>query len=273
MKRTNKILTLLLCVFVLSSAIMAFADEGSFSGIESKSVDVSDNGDVDVPIDISGNPGITAIKLEVSYDSDVLTLKTNGVTDKNLLIGRVPTEITLNPFNLGWEDSGINAENNFSNGTIATLSFDVDEDFCGTTEVKVVVKEAIRYDEKRKTFVMVTNLQSGIISVTRPKLAIKDGVAIANSLNDEALIIASYDENHMVDCKVYPGVVGDMRIKVADVLDLSGATNVKAFLWGNLETLAPVCDCAEEELNITDIELQRFLNSKIDYGNNLATKY
>ena len=138
-----------------------------FSGIESKSVEVSDSGDVEVPIDISGNPGITAIKLEVSYDSDVLTLKSGGVTDKNLLIGRVPTEITLNPFNLGWEDSGVDAANNFSNGTIATLSFDVDEDFFGTTEVKVVVKEAIRYDEKRKTFVMVTNLQSGIVSVTR----------------------------------------------------------------------------------------------------------
>lgn len=73
----------------------------------------------------------------------------------------------------GLPRNSINAANNFSNGTIATLSFDVDEDFCGTTEVKVVVKEAIRYDEKRKTFVMVTNLQSGIVSVTRPKLAIK----------------------------------------------------------------------------------------------------
>ena len=248
MKRTKKILTILLCVFILSSAIMVSADEGSFSGIESKSVDVSDNGDVEVPIDISGNPGITAIKLEVSYDSDVLTLKTNGVTDKNLLIGRVPTEITLNPFNLGWEDSGINAANNFSNGTIATLSFDVDKDFFGTTEVKVVVKEAVRYDETLKTFRMVTNLQRGIISVTRPKLAIRDGVAIANSVNGETLIIASYDEDSMVDCKVYPNSTGDVKLTIADEINTTGATKVKAFLWENLETLVPVCNHAEEEL-------------------------
>ena len=52
----------------------------------------------------------------------------------------------------------------------------------------------------------------------------------------------------MVDCKVYPNVVGDVQIKVADVLDLSGATKFKAFLWEDLKTLAPVCDCAEEEL-------------------------
>ena len=100
---------------------------------------------------------------------------------------------------------------------------------------------------------MVKNLQSGIVSVTRPKLAIRDGVAIANSVNGETLIIASYDENRMVDCKVYPNVAGDVQIKVADVLDLSGATKVKAFLWKGLDTLVPVCNHAEEELNITDI--------------------
>ena len=96
-------------------------------------------------------------------------------------------------------------------------------------------------------------MESGVISVTRPKLAIKDGVAIANSANGETMIIASYDEDSMVDCKVYPNVAGDVQIKVADVLDLSGATKVKAFLWEDLETLVPVCNHAEEELNITDI--------------------
>jgi hypothetical protein len=49
-------------------------------------------------------------------------------------------------------------------------------------------------------------------------------------------------------------VVGDMRIKVADVLDLSGANNVKAFLWKDLETFMPVCNHAEEELKITDVD-------------------
>ena len=65
--------------------------------------------------------------------------------------------------------------------------------------------------------------------------------------------LASYDEDGMVNCKVYPDVAGDVQIKIADVLDLSGATKVKAFLWEDLDTLAPVCNHAEEELNITDI--------------------
>ena len=179
----------------------------------------------------------------------MLTLKDNGVTDNNLLVGRVSTDTTRNPFNLGWEDSGIDAANNNSNGTIATLSFNVREGFCGTTDVKVVVKEAIRYDEARKTFVLIKNLQTGTISVTRSKLAIKDGVAVANSVNGETLVIASYDDdNYMVDCKVYPDFMGDARIQVAEELDTSGATKIKAFLWESLETLVPVCNFAEEEL-------------------------
>jgi hypothetical protein len=44
-----------------------------------------------------------------------------------------------------------------------------------------------------------------------------------------------------------------VEIKIADVINTSGATNVKAFLWKDLKTLAPVCNHAEEELNITDI--------------------
>ena len=75
---------------------------------------------------------------------------------------------------------------------------------------------------------------------------IKDGVAIANSVDGEILIIASYDEDQMIDCKVYPNVAGDVKLTIADDINTTGATKVKAFLWKNLETLVPVCDCAEE---------------------------
>ena len=125
--------------------------------------------------------------------------------------------------------------------------------FIGTTNVEVKVIEAQTIG-KEYVFALVP-MESGVISVTRPKLAIKDGVAIANSANGETMIIASYDEDSMVDCKVYPNVAGDVQIKVADVLDLSGATKVKAFLWKDLETCMPLCIHAEEELNITDTNI------------------
>ena len=97
------------------------------------------------------------------------------------------------------------------------------------------------------------DMEDGIITVTRPKLAIKDGVATANSVDGETLIIASYDENSMVDCKVYPNVIGDVKLTIADEINTTGATKVKAFLWKDLETCMPLGDHAEEELNITDI--------------------
>ena len=53
----------------------------------------------------------------------------------------------------------------------------------------------------------------------------------------------------MVDYKVYPNVVGDMTIEVAEVISTTGATKIKAFLWENLETCMPVSNSVEEELS------------------------
>ncbi len=247
MTNIKKIITIVLCMLLaISSVVTVSAEESEFSGIVSKNVEVSENGDVEVLIDIAGNPGITALILEVSYDSEVLTLKENGFTDTGLLVGNVPTTITRNPFRLGWQHSDATAANNYKNGSIAKLAFEMKEGFYGTTDVVVTYISAQTFIDDM--FVRPPAMESGVISVTRDKLAIKDGVVVANDVNGETLIIASYDENSMVDCKVYPNSIGDVKITIADVLNTSGATKVKAFLWENLATLVPVCDCAETEL-------------------------
>ena len=252
MKNMRKLLAIVLCLLLVTTSFATVsAEEGEFSGIVSKNIEVSENGDVEVLIDIAGNPGIMALILEVSYDSEVLTLKENGFADTGLLVGNVETTITRNPFRLGWQHSDATSVNNYKNGNIAKLAFEMKDGFIGTTNVEVRVVEAQTIG-KDNVFRLVP-MESGVISVTRPKLAIKDGVAIANSADGETLIIASYDENRMVDCKVYPNVAGDVKLTIADEINTTGATKVKAFLWENLETLVPVCDCAEEELNITDI--------------------
>ena len=245
MKIIKKFITIALCALLLFTfSSMALADETEFSGILSETVEATENGDVEVLIDIAGNPGIMALILEVSYDSEVLTLKENGFTDTGLLVGNVETTITRNPFRLGWQHSDATSTNNYKNGTIAKLAFEMKDGFIGTTNVEVKVIEA-QTISKDNVFNLVS-MESGVISVTRPKLAIKDGVAIANSVDGETLIIASYDEDQMIDCKVYPKVAGDVKLTIADEINTTGATKVKAFLWKNLETLVPVCDCAEE---------------------------
>ena len=245
MKNMRKLLAIVLCLLLVTTSFATVsAEESEFSGIVSKNIEVTETGDVEVLIDIAGNPGIMALILEGSYDSEVLTLKENGFTDTGLLVGNVETTITRNPFRLGWQHSDATSVNNYKNGNIAKLAFEMKEGFTGTTNVEVKVIEAQTIG-KDNVFTLVS-MESGVISVTRPKLAIKDGVAIANSADGETLIIASYDENRMVDCKVYPNVAGDVKLTIADEINTTGATKVKAFLWENLETLVPVCDCAEE---------------------------
>ena len=247
MKNMRKLLAIVLCLLLVTTSFATVsAEEGEFSGIVSKTVEVSENGDVEVLIDIAGNPGIMALILEVSYDSEVLTLKENGFTDTGLLVGNVETTITRNPFRLGWQHSDGTSANNYKNGTIAKLAFEMKDGFIGTTNVEVRVVEAQTIG-KDNVFGLVP-MESGVISVTRPKLAIKDGVAIANSVDGETLIIASYGEDGMIDCKVYPNSKGDVKLTIADDINTTGATKVKAFLWEDLETLVPVCNHAEEEL-------------------------
>ena len=241
MKNITKFITVALCMlFVISSVVTVSAEESEFSGIVSKNIEVTETGDVEVLIDIAGNPGIMALILEVSYDSEVLTLKENGFTDTGLLVGNVETTITKNPFRLGWQHSDGTSVNNYKNGNIAKLAFEMKDGFIGTTNVEVKVIEAQTIG-KEYVFALVP-MESGVISVTRPKLAIKDGVAIANSVDGKTLIIASYDEDILIDCKVYPNVAGDVKLTIADEINTTGATKVKAFLWENLETLVPVCD-------------------------------
>ena len=247
MTNIKNFITIILCMMIAGSSLVTVsAEESEFSGIVSKTVEVSENGDVTILIDIAGNPGITAIKLWVSYDTEVLTVKENGIKDTGLLVGKINNTFIKGRFPLSWQDSGQNAANNYANGTIAEIDFAVKEGFVGTTDVNVEIEFAQTFIGGK--FSGIDSMKGGTISVTRPKLAIKDGVAFANSVNGETLIIASYDEDSMIDCKFYPNSTGDVKLTIADEINTTGATRVKAFLWENLETLVPVCESAEAEL-------------------------
>ena len=248
MKNIKKFTAIVLCLLLVTTSFATVSVEKSeFSGIVSKTVEVSENGDVEVLIDLAGNPGITALSLSVKYDSSALTFKENGFVDTGLLKSNYTTSLNLNPFRLSWNDSNDPIVNvNYNSGTIAKLYFKANDDFYGTTEIEVdaLFTETFVDDE----FINGPELTDAVISVTRDKLAIKDGIVNAKGLNGETLIIASYDEYRMVDCKTYPNSTGDVKFTIADEINTTGATKFKAFLWENLETLVPVCDCAEEEL-------------------------
>ena len=248
MKITKNFIAIVLCLLLVTTSYATVSAEDSKSlKLVSKTVEVLDNGDVEVLIDIADNPGISSLSLLVSYDRNALTFKENGFVDTELMVGKVPTTLTENPFRLSWNHTSGTPENNYKNGTIAKLYFKANEGFYGETEISVIIVSSqtiVNNEIARPSY------SKDVVKyyVTRDRLSIKDGEAFAYGLNGETLIIASYDKDSMIDCKVYPNSTGDVKLTIADEINTTGATKVKAFLWENLEMLVPVCDCAEEEL-------------------------
>ncbi len=77
---------------------------------------------VEVPVVISKNPGITALTLNVSYDTSALKL--TGVKDGEILGENIHKPEYTSPYTLSWAND--NAKENFtSNGTLATLTFEI----------------------------------------------------------------------------------------------------------------------------------------------------
>ena len=166
MKNIKRIIAIVISMLlVISSVVTVAAEESNFSGIVSKPVEVSENGDVKLLIDIAGNPGITAIKLWVSYDPNVLTVKENGIKDTGLLVGKIDNTFIEGRFPLSWQDSGATAANNYANGTIAEIEFEVSEYFAGSTDVNVTIEFAQNFVNGK--FGDAPAMQDGVITITR----------------------------------------------------------------------------------------------------------
>ena len=120
----KKLISILLTMAILFGC-MAFmavpvAAEGTASyTLAGTSVNTGD--EFEIPLGIVNNPGIISLRLTITYDSDVLELK--SVTDQSLLNGyTTPSPVISSPYTLRWTDS-LATENNTNSGTIATLTF------------------------------------------------------------------------------------------------------------------------------------------------------
>lgn len=125
MKKTKRLLALLLTVFMMMGTVQPIFAEDNQPAIELVSEAVFPGESVKVDVVISNNPGIIAMWLDVSYISEYMTL--TSVEDKGLLNGQtLSPNLTNNPYRLIWGDDTA-LENNTANGTIATLTFKVAE--------------------------------------------------------------------------------------------------------------------------------------------------
>lgn len=99
---------------------------------------------VDVRISLKNNPGIATMRIDVTYDKDVMTL--SGVTDAGTITGQVhSTDYTAYPYSLYWENGTI-TENIVVNDTIATLSFAIKENIDAGSYPIIVSYDIDNYD-------------------------------------------------------------------------------------------------------------------------------
>ena len=114
---------LILACFALMPVANAATGGNIAFGVDSKSVNKGDTFTVNVNIDT--NPGITLLRLNVQFDSSVLTLK--SVEDKGVLGVFTPDDTMSSPVGLVWYN-GLSTENFTVTGAIATLTFEATGD-------------------------------------------------------------------------------------------------------------------------------------------------
>lgn len=115
------LVTLLSITLLISTPLGVFADSPEGMTITVGNITTEGGASVDVPISISGNPGICGATLSISYQEGLtLTKITRGEALADLDMTK-PGKLTTNPFKILWAGT----EEDSSNGTIAVLTFSV----------------------------------------------------------------------------------------------------------------------------------------------------
>jgi len=95
---------------------------------------------ITLPLVITQNNGFVNARISVNYDEDVFTL-TKAAQDKGIISGAFHSDKLKSPYNLSWE-SGSTAQNNYSEGIVAELTFEVSSSAKnGKYEIEVIVME------------------------------------------------------------------------------------------------------------------------------------
>ena len=136
------------------------ADAGSItvSGASGKAGDT-----VEIKLDLSGNPGLIAMRLFVSYEPS--KIKLISAEDGRLFETAASVfgnDINALPYVIMWEDS-LAAADNTADGTIAVLKFKIADNASGSAAVTVSYDQASTFDKNLKEAPLrVTN---GIVTV------------------------------------------------------------------------------------------------------------
>ena len=136
----KKLLSCMLAGILAVQGLGGSAFAGASGTIRVGSAEAEPGTAFDLPVEITENPGLAALSLELTYDASKLELV--SVTDCKILGSSVylgGKDMNLVPYTMNWDD--LADTNNTGTGNVAVLSFKAKEDASGSTEVKVAVNQ------------------------------------------------------------------------------------------------------------------------------------
>ena len=142
----NKIISMLLSTALTINGIGIYNVNAEDKGIiEVSSIEVNAGDVFDLPIELKSNPGVAAMSLNLTYDTDKLELisATDGqiLGSSTFLSGK---DVTAVPYTLNWDD--LSDENNTGTGTLTSLSFKAKDNAVGSADVAVAVNQSSTFD-------------------------------------------------------------------------------------------------------------------------------
>ena len=166
----KKILSVFLALTLMLACICMQASAEGAPAFAAGNAEVNPGDTVEIPITIENNPGIIALSVNVSFDTNVLSLQEASKSASVFPQAGITFGGTYetNSFNILWED-GTSTETYTINGTVATLTFLVKEDApIGDTTITVSCADSSVLDVDLNE--VAFNTRNGVVSVVQAEV-------------------------------------------------------------------------------------------------------
>lgn len=206
MKKLCSIFLALLMMFPAGLLGMIFTNATAMPTIAVGNVSGFADSIVEVPVEISDNPGITALSFDISYDSTKINLL--NVIDGEILGTSTATfgnDLSSVPYTLCWDD--LSTESNKGNGTVAILRFRILSGATGNAEIEIKLNQSSTFNVELEDVEFTT--VNGAINITP--------VSVSEVLIQSYPIKTSYF--------------------IGDILDIDGLILVAIYSNGSIETI------------------------------------
>ena len=132
----KKIITFLTSIILICTVCFVPSSAAGSGSLSMSSASGKQGDSVTLSINLTANPGLATMSLQVEYDTGALSL--TGVSDSKLLAGADLSSVYNSPYKITWIDYSSKSDNK-KTGTIASFTFKIkDNAKVGNTSVKLI---------------------------------------------------------------------------------------------------------------------------------------